>query len=259
MPRRSVIRARLTTLSIALMLLASSTALGRDLVISIAQLGELAESSEKGFFVDYFKALDEVYTEGKFTIKIYPFMRSLTNVISKTADAHVPIVKDDKINYDTMPFRFATKPMGTVAIVIYSSSNKPITKKMIEEAKNKRPFPYRIELARGTESMYDFPTTPTSEMVGTMEKIKLGRADAYLSAQEEGDVVIRNNKWKWVHRELLEHKDDLIAIPSGPEGSEVDKILSDAITKLDQSGKSKLLREKIHVAYIEWQPANMAW
>ncbi|MBN1980883.1 MAG: hypothetical protein JW795_05090 [Chitinivibrionales bacterium] len=232
---------------------------GKDIIISLASLGELASTPEKGYFVDYFKALDELYTDGKFIISVYPFMRSLSTVINKTADVHVPMIKDPKINYDTMPFRFVTKPMGTVAIVIYSNSSKPITRKMIDEAMGKKPFPYKIELNLGTESMYDFPTITTTEMIATMEKIRLGRSDAYLSAQEEGDVLVINNKMKWVHRELFSHLDDLIAIQSGPRGDEVDKILSDLITKLDQSGKSKALREKIHVSYIEWQPADKAW
>ncbi|MBN1983581.1 MAG: hypothetical protein JW795_18740 [Chitinivibrionales bacterium] len=231
----------------------------RDLIASVAEIPLLADSPEKGAFIDYIKALDEIYTDGKIVITLYPWPRSIDNVINKRADFHIPIISNPNVNMDTVPYRFASKPMGVVSVVIFSNINKEITREMVDKAMNVKPFPYKIELTRGTETFYAFPTSQSVEVEPSFKKLGMGRIDAFLIAQEDGDMVLKKLKIKNLKRNLFENKDDLIAIQKGPSGDEVDKILTDLITKLDQSGKSAKLREKVHIPYVDWQPATMGW
>lgn len=54
-----------------------------DLQASLAILPGLAETPAKGTFVDIVKALDDVYTEGRITIQLYPFARSVSLKVRK--------------------------------------------------------------------------------------------------------------------------------------------------------------------------------
>ena len=68
-----------------------------DLKASIAQLPGLADSPEKGAFIDLVKAIDAAYKDGKITIGVYPFARSVNNVIDGFADFHIPNVRNPQI------------------------------------------------------------------------------------------------------------------------------------------------------------------
>ncbi|MBN1980083.1 MAG: hypothetical protein JW795_01020 [Chitinivibrionales bacterium] len=231
----------------------------RDLKASVGHIPVLAETPEKGTFIELIKAIDEVYTEGKIIINVYPFPRSVANVIEGLADFHIPLVSDPHVNMDTMPYRFATKPMGTVCIVLYTNINKKITKDMILNAIPQKPYPYIIEMNRGNEAFYDFPSSPISEIMMSYRKLEIGRIDAFLGAQEEGDVMCRELKLKNIRRDLWEAKDDLIVIPKGKKGDEIDKILTESINTLDKNGTLKEIYSRIHLPYKEWQPYKASY
>src|SRR3989344_5445519 len=49
-----------------------SDALAGDLVVHVAEVPSLAESSVKGGFINFIKALDEVYKYGVINVRVYP-------------------------------------------------------------------------------------------------------------------------------------------------------------------------------------------
>ncbi|MBN1984166.1 MAG: hypothetical protein JW795_21730 [Chitinivibrionales bacterium] len=226
----------------------------RDIKVTVGHIPGLADSPEKGTFIELLKAMDEAYAEGKFIISVYPFPRSIANVIEGQADFHIPLVSDPRVDMDTVPYRFASTPMGTVSIVLYSTTNKQLTKEMILKAAKQKPFPYSIELNRGSEIYYDFPTIPSSEIITSYRKLEIARIDAFMGAQEEGDAMCRELKLKNVRRELWEAKPDLFVIPKGPKGDEIDKIIAETMKKIIQNGKQKEIYSKIHLPYDNWQP-----
>ena len=83
-----------------------------NLKASIAQLPVLSESPEKGIFVELVKALDEVYEEGTIEIEVYPFARSVENVLRGNADFHIPSFRNPVIPESSLPFAFVPEPMG---------------------------------------------------------------------------------------------------------------------------------------------------
>ena len=230
----------------------------RDLVASLAQIPGLADSPGKGAFVDIVKAIAEVYP-GKIKIEVFPFERSIKNVLEGRADFHIPILRNPANSALNLPYRYATEKTGSVPIVIYSNKDKIITKKTIDAAIAKGgKFPYSIEVAGGLESVYPFPCISSNNSEASLLKVQNKRVDAFLFGNEI-DQTVKSLKLKAIHRELYGNFDDAIIIPKGPKGDEIDKILSDCLRKLNASGRLAELYKKVRSPYTDWQPAEMGW
>jgi polar amino acid transport system substrate-binding protein len=232
----------------------------RDLIASLAYLPGLAETPDEGAFVDLVKAIDDVYTEGNIIIEIYPFARSMENLLEGRADFHIPTFRNPAIPEEELPYRTATESMGTVVLVIYSHIDNIITKKDINDAIAKGgEFPYVIESAGALEGAYLFPILNTDDLASSFQKLQNKRIDALVWAQEESDLTLRNLKLKMIWRSHYLDLDDAIVIQKGPEGDEMDKILSEALQELKASGRQEELYSKIHLPYDDWQPSEMDW
>ena len=232
----------------------------KDLTASLAQLPGLADSPEEGAFVDLVKAIDEVYTEGRIKIEVYPFPRSIDNVISGKADFHIPMLRNPSADESKLPYSIVRERMGEASIIFYSNVDKPITKKLVEKALKKGgQFPYKIEAAGGFESFYPFPTTATGGLDQSLRKISSKRIDALVWPPEEVDIVLKKLKLKNIYRAPYRKYDDIIITVKGERGKEVDKIISAAIKKLKSSGEWQKLYLKVHRPYENWQPSKMGW
>ena len=55
-------------------------------------------------------------------------------------------------------------------------------------------------------------------------------------------------------REAFGTYDDVLAVPRGPRGDFVDKILTEALANLSASGRLQAIYRKIHLPYDPWQP-----
>ena len=247
----------LCSLAAALLLPSASRAAGKDLNCTIAIIPGLSEPPGKGAFVDLAKAMAEVYTEGKINIELNPWGRSIDNVVKGKADFHIPNMRVPGVDESKIPFRFAKKQFGELVQVIYSNQNKVITKKMLDDAaakwKEGTPFPYVIEVTGGDQ--YPFPTVATNDYVSSFKKLALGRIDAILGAQEDCDKPLRELKLKEVHRSEWNHFQDVLVVAKGPRGEEVDRIVSEILTKLEKSGKLQKIYSQLHGPYNDWQPA----
>ena len=226
----------------------------RDLRASMAFLPKLLETPDKGMFVDLVKAIDDEYKEGIIIRKVYPFPRSLKNVIYGYADFHIPLFRNTILPPEQLPYAFTTAELGKVVIVIYSHKEKRITAQMIRDAIGIEPFPYHIETINGLETSFDFPLKTVNKIDSAMKKLSRHRIDAFIWAQEEADFTLKQLELKTIHREHYRDFDDVLVIPKGPEGKEIDRILSTAIEKLRKSGRLKELHSKVHVPYQDWQP-----
>lgn len=253
----------LVFLSIALLLLFSNIGFAenqpaRDLVASLAQIPGLADSTDKGAFVDIVKAMDKIYPR-KIKIEVVPFERSIKSVLEGRADFHIPLLRNPANSALNLPYRYVTEKIGSVPIVIYSNKDKIITKKTIDDAVAKGgKFSYIIEVAGGLEPVYPFPSVPSNNSEGSLRKIQNQRADAFMFGNEI-DQIVKSLKLSAIHRELYGNFDDAIVIAKGPKGDELDKILSECLRKLRASGRLQELYKKVHVPYTGWQPTDMGW
>jgi len=250
--KNEILTALCVTLSVILLM--ASPAISKDLVASVAFLPNISESPDKGVFIDLIKAMNEQYPDGKFNIEIFPFSRSIENVVSGKADFHIPMLRNPIVPEEKLPFRYASVPMGKVTFVIYSRKDNPITKEMIEKAMTQNPFPYKISMMRGLEDFFGFPGEGETSIEQMMEKVDKKRIDACIHAQEEADFVLKQVKLKDIHREFYTSFDDVVLVQKGEKGDEADKIVSGSLKALAASGRLEELHSKIHVPYQDWQP-----
>jgi polar amino acid transport system substrate-binding protein len=244
---------------LSVILLMATPAISKDLTASVALLPNISESPEKGVFIDLIKAMNEQYPEGKFNIEVFPFGRSIDNVVAGKADFHIPMLRNPIVPEEKLPFRYASVPMGKVCFVIYSNKDNPITKEMIEKAMTQNPFPYKISMMRGLEGFFGFPGEGETSIEQMMEKVGKKRIDACIHAQEESDYVVNQLKLKDIHRESYTSFDDVVLVQKGEKGDEADKIISASLKALASSGRLEELHSKIHVPYQDWQPEKMNW
>jgi len=235
-----------------------SPASARDLIISMAQLPKILESPDEGIFVDMVKAMDNVY-DGKIERKVFPFARSIDNVIKGEADFHLPMIRNTIVPESSLPYAFSTDKTGDVCFIIYSHKDNPVTLDTIKDAKTQQTFPLKIESQLGFRDYFDFPITDSTTIENSLKKISVKRIDAFIFAQEESDFVVNQLKLKDIHRELYQTFDDVFVIPKGPKGKEIDAVLSGCIKKLSSTGELKKLHDMIHPPYQKWQPYEMGW
>ncbi|MGD0230257.1 MAG: ABC transporter substrate-binding protein [Syntrophorhabdales bacterium] len=232
----------------------------KDLTASLALIPGLIDSPDKGPFVDVVKAIGGVYTGGKIKIETYPFARSVQNVVQGKADFHIPTLRNRAISEAGLPYRFTTEKIGTVCFVIYSNTEKPLTKKMLANAiAQKGKFPYTIEVPAGLEAIFGFPVGSSNDVASSLQKVQKKRIDALVWAQEEVDHALKELKISTIRREHWMDYDDSIIIAKGPRGDAVDAILSSALRKLRASGQLQALYSKVHRPYNDWQPSTMGW
>ena len=258
-------RLRIGLLAGALPLLAASLGFGqqvdppRNLVASLAQLPGLAEGPDKGAFVELVRAMAEIYP-GRIRIEVYPFARSFRNMEAGLADFHIPAMRNPEIPADKLAYRYVSEKIGSVALVLYSRSDKPVTRKDVYRALEQGgPFPYVIEVSAGAEANCAFPAKPTNHFEQSLKKLSDGRIDAIWNAQEETDLVLKRLKLKNIHRSFWGNFDDVIAIRKGPENDALDRTLSGLLRQLRSSGRLGEIYRKVHAPYVEWQPATEGW
>jgi polar amino acid transport system substrate-binding protein len=231
-----------------------------DLTASMANLPGLAEPPGKGGFVELVKALDEAYKGGSIKIEIYPFSRSIQNVIDGKADFHVPTLRNPAVSEEDLPYRTVTESMGTVVFVCYSNVDNIITRKEIMQARDEGgKFSYVIECPGGLEGQFTIPVIPSNDIANSFQKLQNKRIDALLWAQEECDLTIKQLKLNKIHRTHYADFDDAIIIRKGSESERIDEILSKALREIKASGKQQELYKDIHVPYVDWQPHEMGW
>ncbi|MBC3933112.1 type 2 periplasmic-binding domain-containing protein [Undibacterium curvum] len=227
-----------------------------DLKAGLGYLPSLAEKNGSGPFVDLLKAIEEVYPEVRIQIEVLPFARSMRNIELGLQDFHAPMMVSPYVDQEKLPYRFVKKPMGQVCHVLYSRKNATVSKEQLFTAVSHTVYPYRIEVIRGAKEFFNFPF-PIAEATyfeEGMNRVIKGQSDAFIAAQEEGDTILRGLSGKeQIHRSLLACWDDQIVIPKGPHGDEVDRILTEALNRLESSGRLKKLRQKIHGSYSDWQ------
>ncbi|MBN1982578.1 MAG: hypothetical protein JW795_13675 [Chitinivibrionales bacterium] len=231
----------------------------KDLNASLALIPGLAESPDKGAFVEVVKAMDEVYP-GKIIISVYPYARSYNNAMTGASDFHIPAGHNPEIPDSTLPYRYASEKIGSLAMVLYSNNAKPITRQDVLNAMAKGgKFPYTIEVSAGAESNCPFPVTSSNDFESSLRKLNMQRIDALWNAQEETDLIIRKLKLKNINRSFWGMFDDVIVIQKSAKGDEINEILSGLLKKLRESGKLEKIYSKVHVPYDDWQPSKMAW
>ncbi len=217
-----------------------------------AHLGELPgliNADKTGPFVDLVHGIDALYPDMTIEITIYPIARAMAGVINGKADFSLPAIRNLH-DADMLPYRFSTRSFGKVAHVIYSNTANPVTTDMA----------YGIEatqrdlLIEAVPGELPFQVQRSMSIEQSLRKLSRGRIDAFIWAQEEADLMLRQLGLTNIQREFFGDFEDVFIIQKGAAGNEMDAFLAQAIERLAASGKLEEIYSKIHRPYEHWQP-----
>lgn len=220
----------------------------RDLKISLPYIPPLVESKEKGFLIDLCNAMAAEYKDGKITWDVVPFPRSLDNVEKGRADLHIPYITPK--NPQRLHFQYGSDVIFKVIFALYTNkNNSDISPKNITK--------YKIETDEGVKYIFDavIPNIAGSPSIdSSLQKVDLGRIDAWLMAMPESDMALKKLGLKNIKRWEYGKYDVKALLPLGEKGKESDKIFSGLIKKLKASGKyQKIMAPILDQKFENWQ------
>lgn len=221
----------------------------RDLKISLPLIPPLVETKEKGILVDLCKAMAQEYKDGKITWDVFPFPRSLDNVEKGRADLHMPYITPK--NPQRLHFSYSTEVIFKVIFALYTNkANKEINTKNVTK--------YKIETDEGCKYIFDavIPNIVGSPSIeSSLQKVDLGRIDAWLFAMPESDMALKKLGLKNIKRWEYGKYDVRAVLPLGEKGKETDKIFSSLVKKLKASGKyQQIMGPILDQKFDPWQP-----
>lgn len=226
--------------------------IGQDIIASVAAIKGQAYYNNQGVpsgpMIDLIKEMDRLYKDGVFTIRIIPFTHSIRQVAQGRADFHMPLVRLETVNEDSLDFSYIRLPFARVAFVAYTrSSGEPFNK---EDAHKKR-----IATPAAHRHFFPFKTIEMNAISIAMNMLRIGRIDAFIMEQEAVDRYIRSNRLWFVRRQLYQEWESYFVVSkNNPERTALDDLLSGLLEKLNGEGKLLPLAEKIHKPFYEWQP-----
>lgn len=229
-----------------------------DIVLSLPELpGKsyfLENGEPTGSFVEMYKLFKKKYKNGTFTLSgLYPFKRSLINVVTGKADIHFPLIKPKYIDINKLPYDFLPIKIGTSRFVLYTRADdkRVITRENIEN--------FIIEVERGHSEDFNFKTIEGNNIENILKKILRGRTDGYIGPHDIADEVIKKYKYKNLKKQLFEEFDVCFIIPKGERGEIVKKALFNFITEMKKDPEFIKINSKVEKPYTNWQPYEMDW
>ena len=232
-------RKKIISIVLLMLFLISNNLMAKDYKISVGKLPLYSESKDKGILIDILKAMDEEYKEGKFIIEVYPFGRSIDNVIKGKADFHFPTIgkniwskENDKYEKELLKqgIRRSSCSLTKTHFALYSNTSKP--KIDISRIQDKK-----IETDSGHTIFFNKNMGATTCLPCSVEKLSANRIDGLVFASREIDGMIKDAKIDNIRRQIFKTFGSKFILPTGDKGEEIDKLLRDLITKMIKNGK----------------------
>ena len=211
----------------------------KDYIISVGKLPLYSESKDKGILIDVLKAMDEEYKDGKFIIEVYPFGRSINNVITGKADVHFPTIGKNIWGKETDTYEKELLKQGIMRssssltkthFALYTNTSKPnIDVSKIED--------YKIETDIGHTIFFNKNMGGTTCLPCSVEKLSNGRIDGLVFASREIDGMIKKGGFKNIRRQDFKIFGSKFILPATKKGEEIDELLTSLIKKMIKNGK----------------------
>jgi polar amino acid transport system substrate-binding protein len=231
-------------------LLATSVVLGQNnLKVSLPLMPPAIINANEGVFVDLIKAMKEDYKDGTIEIiGVYPFARSVENVISGTADIHIPITKSLTDSLEKINYMESTVSIFTVPWVLYVNKDvKGLNANTVSK--------YKICTQRGNNLFLDLKVQEVNDIETGLKIVSAGRLDAFIFGMPPADMALKNSGIKNIRRIYYKNLPSVFLLQKSERGKEVDKILTKIIKSLKDKGiYQKIMRPPfILEKYEDWQ------
>lgn len=218
-----------------------------DLHGTLGYLPVISEDNNKGILVNFLKAMQRAYPEGKISFEVLPFKRSLEGAINGKVDFHAPILKDPNKTPQELGFRYSDANVWNVIFALYTNrQNKEINIDNLSK--------YRIETDAAHVGFFGFPTIPSSCIDCSLKKVNAGRIDGYIFAAMESDSVVKRLGLKNVRSVPFRTYEGKFVIPLGKHGAEVNRLLTLIVNRTKQNGDYEKTIGIITRYYKNWRP-----
>lgn len=211
---------------------------------SLAQMPVYAISDKEGVAVDLVKAMEKV-SGNQIFIKVQPFKRSMNDVINSKVDFHIPLIKNDILVEDKLPYYYSSETILHVNFTLYTKKGSGITKDNL--------YQYKVETDAAHVEYFPFKIIESYGIDQSLKKLSSGRIDAYVFADIVTDPLLKELGLKNIQRQLYKRFDVKIVLPKTERGKQVDKMLSEAIQKLRETGEFQRIISTIDIPYDDWQ------
>lgn len=211
----------------------------KDYKISVGKLPLYSETKDKGILIDILKAMDEEYKDGKFIIEVYPFARSINNVITGESDFHFPTIgkniwEKENDTYEKelnkQGLRRSSCSLTKTHFALYTNIDK--SKLDISKIQN-----YKIETDMGHTIFFNKNMQGTTCLSCSVKKLSAKRIDGLVFASREIDFIIKEGNYTNIKRQDFKIFGSKFILPHGEKGEEIDKLLISLIKKMIKNGK----------------------
>jgi len=185
--------------------------------------------------------------EIKHKIQLYPFSRSLREVVTGKVNLHIPIIESPYVNYNEMAYDLSDTILWRVPFVIYSRADKPAP-----DLNNLGNYKLATELAH--QALFNFPTLGIPKVKGAIQMVQMGRIDGFIYAAEAVDPIIIELKLNNIRRTLLGNFNVRGAFAKGSAGGDLDKAMARGL-KIFKAKNAGLSGKSVWGQnYTNWQP-----
>ena len=216
----------------------------KTLRASLAHMPIHAVSNSEGIQVELVKAISDA-SGYKIEIDVFPFARSMDNVIKNRADFHIPLIKNDVIPVENLPYAYSTNTIFQVNFVLYTRKDSDVNNENLAN--------YIVESDRAHINYFPFKTIPSDSIKQSLKRLHLGMTDAYIFADSSTDPLLKQLGYNNIKRSLYKVFDVKIIIPKGDKGKLIDSILINAIDKLEDNGQLQAIEGSVNLPYNNWQ------
>lgn len=237
-------------IAILLMFIITSThakCLNQTFKVSMAQMKESVTYNEvtksfQGPYVDMLKLIEK-NSALRFEISVYPFSRSLKNIIDESADIHIPLIKNPTST--NKKYQLSSFTLFTVPFVLYTLRSKNIS------ADNVAGLKIRTDSAH--TSFFPFKTIPSHCIECSLKMVNIGRIDGYIFAQVEADHFLKKDGIQNIQRQLYKEFEVKMVFSNSKKGNKTKKCVTEAISKVIKSPLFKKTIKKLISPYDDWQ------
>lgn len=227
-------------------LLVKSKATPQDIVVSLPYLPAFSETVDNGILIELIKEMDKEY-EGRFIVrKIFPFKRSMHNLLTGKADLHMPILFDPSGDNEKLAYSHSKERIFEVIFAVYTKNGITLNHDDLSQ--------YHVETDSAHVGLFPFFVSPSISIEQSLKKLNSGRVDAFIFAAKETDAVLqRLGLNSQINRKFYKKYDVKIALRKDRAGAQLDEKLSKIIQKLNEKGTLKRIFLPVDNYYNNWQ------
>ena len=223
-----------------------SDAQASDISFSLPALRGQAEQNGQGTFFDTVRAMAAHYPGGTIKISgVYPFARSMQNIIDGRDDVHIVFIVNPNIPADKLDFMFSSETLFYANFIIYSRLDLNINDlsglRVATDAGHVDYFPEISNIIK------------TYSVESALKMVESDRIDAYIFAMPNTDPILKELGYSDIKRKLYRKFPVKMVLQKNASGKEVDDILTPIIQQMRASGElEKTLKVKYLETFTEW-------